>query len=206
MRKKNRIYLIEGVDGCGKQTQSEMLAAALGIEKVSFPRYGTVAAKALEAYLHGDLPLNAYGAAAAFALDRVAWVNEWRLTGAPDVVLDRYVFSNFAYQGAKFDTAEGAASFVSWAKDFEYQKLGLPKPSLMFYLTWEKEAWRKLLAERGGSKHDGKDIHESNMEYLDHVYDFGLSLARDEGAVIVRCDGKSREEIHGEILAVVKSL
>ena len=200
------MILIEGGDATGKDTQSRLLAAALGCEKVSFPRYGTPAAATLEAYLHGDLNLTPYAAAAAFALDRAAWAAEWRGAGEPSVVLDRYVFSNFAYQGARFPTEAEGLAFVEWAKEFEYGKLNLPKPDLMIYLTWGRETRHKLLSERGNAKHDGRDIHEENPAFLDKANDFGYKLAVDEGAVIVQCDGKSREQIHEEIKAIVAKM
>ncbi len=190
------IILIEGVDGSGKETQAKLLASRLGVEKISFPRYGTAGAKACESYLHGEVEMTPYGAAAAFAIDRAAWAKEWADSGKPSVIMDRYVFSNLAYQGAKFEDAQDAAAFVEWEKDFEYVKLELPKPNLMFYLVWGKAAWQNLLANRGGSKHNGADIHEQDLAYLSHVYDYGLNLAEREGGIIVRCDGMSREEIH----------
>ena len=203
--KKTSMFLVEGVDGCGKQTQSELLASALGAQKISFPRYGTPAAKRLEQYLHGEISLTPREAAVAFAEDRAAWAKEWREQGSPSVVLDRYVFSNFAYQGAKFADEREAASFVSWAKSYEYGELGLPIPDLMFYLVWEKKNWQALLASRGNAKHDGADIHESNLSYLEHVYDYGLKLAKEEGAQIVWCDGLSREAIHAKLMAGVNA-
>ena len=198
------LILIEGVDGSGKETQARMLAEALGAEKMSFPRYGVPAASAAEAYLHGETTFDAYAASLAFALDRVDWANQWRKDGEPTVVLDRFAFSNFAYQGAKFDDANEASAYIQWAKDLEYGRLGVPVPDKMFYLVWTKDAWHDLLASRGGSKHSGKDIHEGNLAYLDRVYDFGLDLAKREGAVIIYCDGLTREEIHEKIVAEIE--
>ncbi len=198
------LILIEGVDGCGKETQARLLAQYLGVEKQSFPRYGEPAAAVAEAYLHGEVKMDAYAASMAFALDRVDWANKWRESGEPTVVLDRFAFSNFAYQGAKFESREEALGYIEWAKALEYGKLGVPIPDKTIYLIWEKDAWHDLLAKRGGSKHAGKDIHESNLGYLDRVYDFGVDLAKREGAIIISCDGLSREAVHEKIVAAIE--
>lgn len=189
---KDILVDVEGVDGSGKETQAKKLAEFLGAVKQSFPRYGHPSAARLERYLHGEEVMDAYQASIAFAEDRADWARTWREKGCPTTVLDRFSFSNYAYQGVRVENHE---EYLRWAKAQEAQ-MGVPIPDKLIYLVWEKDAWLNLLLSRGSAKHTGKDIHESNLGFLNRVYDFGLALAKEEGATIIHCDGCSIDEVH----------
>ncbi len=197
------IILIEGCDGTGKETQANAVSKSLGFERISFPQYGTKTGDLIEAYLHGEVEMDAYAASAAYALDRVATMTEWKKRGSHDLVLDRYVFSNFAYQAMRLPEAE-REDYIAWARDFEYGRLALPKPDRMVYLMWSKPRWKEILLARKGNKHGGRDIHEDNLQYLESVYDWSVDLARREGAEVILCDGLDIPSVTEKILAVVR--
>ena len=80
--------VLDGLDGSGKGTQSELLAASLAAEGrsvklISFPHYGTPGAAAVEFYLGGKLgadpaATNAYAASTFYAVDRyLSFRTEW---------------------------------------------------------------------------------------------------------------------------------
>ena len=134
------LIAIEGVDGAGKRTLSEGLrkafeAVGTSVATLAFPRYGRsvtadVAAEALHGE-HGDLASSVYAMAMLFALDRAAAVGEIEALGRDHdvVILDRYVASNAAYSAARLrEDAAGAA--VAWVHRLEYERLGLPSPTL----------------------------------------------------------------------------
>ncbi|OHV03622.1 dTMP kinase [Mycobacterium talmoniae] len=143
------LIAIEGVDGAGKRTLSDGLAAAWragghSVATLAFPRYGAsvtadVAAEALHGE-HGDLAASVYGMAMLFALDRAAAREQIAgLQGDHDVViLDRYVASNAAYSAARLhQDADGAV--VEWVRRLEYQRLELPSPDWQVLLDVSPE-------------------------------------------------------------------
>lgn len=112
----------------------------------------------------GDKPddVNAYAASAFYAVDRVAsylqfWKKECDNGGV--ILSDRYVTSNIIYQMSKLPKEEWN-SFIDWLNDFEYEKLGIPKPDLVIYLDVEPEVSQKLMEKRYGGDNSKKDLHE----------------------------------------------
>lgn len=49
------------------------------------------------------------------------------------IVADRYSTSNIVFQMSKLPRDEWDA-FIQWVQDYEYNKLGLPKPDCTVYL------------------------------------------------------------------------
>ena len=208
---------IEGLDGSGKQTQTELMledlkGRGLRVESVSFPRYGRRSAVLVEDYLHGafgDDPscVNAYAASSFFAMDRFAsYLGEWRpLYEGCDVFLaDRYVTSNAIHQCSKLPRAQWEP-FLKWLFDFEYGKLGLPKPDKVFYLHLPVEFGQRLLSGRYSGDESRKDIHEHDVAYLracQQAAEFCCGYCGWERVECLR-DGALRgiEDIHSELMA-----
>lgn len=153
---KSKIIVIEGLDGSGKATQTKILCekfSALGkkVTKLEFPNYESPAAAPVKMYLDGEFgdkpdDVNAYAASAFYAVDRVAsylqfWKKECDNGGV--ILSDRYVTSNIIYQMSKLPKEEWN-SFIDWLNDFEYEKLGIPKPDLVIYLDVEPRFRRSL--------------------------------------------------------------
>lgn len=169
---KSKIIVIEGLDGSGKATQTKILCekfSALGkkVTKLEFPNYESPAAAPVKMYLDGEFgdkpdDVNAYAASAFYAVDRVAsylqfWKKECDNGGV--ILSDRYVTSNIIYQMSKLPKEEWN-SFIDWLNDFEYEKLGIPKPDLVIYLDVEPEVSQKLMEKRYGGDNSKKDLHE----------------------------------------------
>ena len=175
---KSKIIVIEGLDGSGKATQTKILCekiSALGkkVTKLEFPNYESPAAAPVKMYLDGEFgdkpdDVNAYAASAFYAVDRVAsylqfWKKECDNGGV--ILSDRYVTSNIIYQMSKLPKEEWN-SFIDWLNDFEYEKLGIPKPDLVIYLDVEPEVSQKLMEKRYGGDNSKKDLHEKNLRFL----------------------------------------
>lgn len=207
---------IEGLDGSGKETQTKLLRKALEeqgkrVEMLSFPRYGQTSAVLVESYLHGDFgtdpeSINAYGASSFFAMDRFAsFLREWKLLyEASDAFLaDRYVTSNAIHQCSKLPK-EQWEEFLGWLFDYEYVKLGLPKPDRVFYLHLDVEDSQRLLSERYGNDELKKDIHEHDIEYLKKCQAAAEFCANYCGWERIECvdNGSLRsiEDIHVELI------
>ena len=134
-----RLVVIEGIDGAGKRTLANGLTKTLEevgarVTSIAFPRYGkSIHADLVQEALyrgHGDLADSVYGMGLLYALDRRGAVDELRAErDAHDVVLlDRYVASNAAYGAARLHQ-DARGEFVSWVRELEIDRFGLPVPS-----------------------------------------------------------------------------
>lgn len=210
------LIVLEGLDGSGKATQAallyEVLKKRLGqVRKVDFPDYGSPSSALVKMYLNGDFgkdpgDVNAYAASSFYAVDRFAsfrrvWGEDYR-RGVP-ILCDRYATSNLIYQLVKLPWEEWEG-FIAWAEDFEYGRLGLPRPDRVVYLEMPVEISQELLARRYGEQGGKKDIHESHLAFLRACAQSAAFVAEKQGWAVITCgrDGKPlpREEIHRKVL------
>lgn len=210
-----KLIVIEGTDGSGKSTQFSLLAQRLEQEgkayrRIVFPRYSEPSSSLIRMYLGGEFgsnpdDVNAYAASTFYAVDRFAsfrmdW-GDWYSSGGL-VIADRYTTSNAVHQASKLPEGN-REDFWQWLYDFEYEKLGLPQPSLVLYLDVPTDYTEHLLRHREEATHTQADIHERNSEYLAACRQTGRSAARYSGWTVVQCvQGgvmRSIEDIHAEI-------
>lgn len=217
--KKGNLIVIEGLDGSGKATQSSKLItklSALDIPalKVSFPNYEDKAAGALKMYLDGEFgsdpsSVNAYAASTFFAVDRFSsYKRTWqgKLYTGTNVVCDRYTTSNAIHQMAKLPK-EQWDGFLNWLYDFEFDKLGLPRPSLVVYLDMDVAVSQALIESRCADKKIKKDIHEADIAYLNICREAAQYCAKKFDWKVVSCSSDSRvypvDEIAADVLDLV---
>ena len=81
------------------------------------------------------------------------------------MLCDRYTTSNAVHQASKL-SAEERDTFFRWLYEFEFGKLGLPKPDLVLYLDMPTGASVSLLRHREAATHTQADIHERDNAYL----------------------------------------
>ena len=214
-----KLIVIEGTDGSGKSTQFKLMAQRLEDENVPFrrlvfPRYSEESSALIRLYLGGAFgtnpsDVNAYAASAFYAVDRYAsykqdW-GQWYEQGGV-IVSDRYTTSNAVHQTSK-EPEEKQAEFLRWLYEFEYEKLGLPRPDLVIYLDVPTDCTEKLMRHREASTNTSADIHEKDMEYLATCRRIGRAAAKYYGWKTISCaeNGQMRsiEEIHDEIYRYV---
>ena len=215
------IIVIEGIDGCGKETQAKAVTELLQgmghvTRMISFPRYSSPSSSTAKMYLNGEFGksaerINPYQASSMFAVDRVAtYLKEIKpFMDASDFVLDRYVESNLIYQGAKIEDEAERKEFIDWEYDYEFRKLSLPIPDIVFLLNVSDKVYEGNIARRSsGSKHSGADIHESNLAFLRQAKKTGAQLALELGWNIIDCDDGEKmlpeEVITGKIMQGIK--
>jgi dTMP kinase len=175
---------IEGGDGSGKATQAGLLEEYLKAQgrpvfRVSFPRYDEDSAIYASRYLNGE-----YGedpnaihpdlASLPYAIDRFAAKPDIEAALAqPDgvVIADRYVASNLAHQGTKFDSADARHQFYDEDKHLEFDILGIPRPDLSIVLIVPTDiAQANVDKKQTRSYTDRKrDIHEGNSDHLERA-------------------------------------
>lgn len=210
-----KLIVIEGTDGSGKSTQFRLLTDRLESEQVKFqklvfPQYSEPSSALIRMYLGGEFgkspsDVNAYAASAFYSVDRYAsyrkvW-GKWYEEGGL-VVSDRYTTSNAVHQASK-EPEDKREDFLNWLYDFEYDKLGLPRPDLVIYLDVPTDFTEKMLRHRETETHTQADIHEQDMQYLSTCRRMGRTAAAHYGWTVIRCvrDGamRSMEDIHEEI-------
>lgn len=217
-----KLMVIDGLDGCGKSTQLELLDAALReraveYKQISFPDYAQPSSALVKMYLGGELggsasAVNAYAASSFYAVDRYAsftrfWADDYR-SGTP-IVAARYVTSNAIHQMTKLDRSEWDA-YLDWLSDYEYDKLGLPRADCVVFLDMPIEVSQKLLEKRYQGDVSQKDIHERDVGYLHSCREAALFAARKQGWHVVACsDGEnplSMEEIHQQLMSLFEDM
>lgn len=210
-----KLIVIEGTDGSGKSTQFRLLTGRLESEQVKFqklvfPQYSEPSSALIRMYLGGEFgkspsDVNAYAASAFYSVDRYAsyrkvW-GKWYEEGGL-VVSDRYTTSNAVHQASK-EPEDKREDFLNWLYDFEYDKLGLPRPDLVIYLDVPTDFTEKMLRHRETETHTQADIHEQDTQYLATCRRMGRAAADHYGWTVIRCvrDGamRSMENIHEEI-------
>ena len=210
-----KLIVIEGTDGSGKSTQFKLLAQRLEREgkrfhKLVFPQYSEESSALIRMYLSGQFgkkptDVNAYAASAFYAVDRYAsykkvW-QDWYERGGL-ILSDRYTTSNAVHQASK-EPKEKQGEFLSWLYEFEYDRLGLPRPDVTIYLDVPTQFTEMLMRSREAATGTHADIHEMDLDYLSTCREMGRAAAGHYGWTVIECvaDGKMRsiEDIHEEI-------
>lgn len=214
-----KLIVIEGLDGSGKSTQLDLLPKALkekGIncKSVSFPDYESDSSALVKMYLRGEFgtnpnDVNAFASSIFYTVDRFAsfkknWGEYYNNGGV--IVSGRYTTSNAVHQTSKLDKKDWE-NFLDWLYDFEYCKVGIPKPDKVIFLDMPIEVSQKLLSGRYKGDETKKDIHESDTEYLSKCREAATFTARYSGWSVIPCakDGEVRSiaDISKDILEEV---
>lgn len=174
-----KLIVIEGLDGSGKSTQSEliyrqMLSKNNDTKLISFPDYANPSSSLVRMYLGGEIAptlgdISAYAASSFYAVDRYAsykmhWQKDYE--NGTDILATRYVSSNAIHQMIKLPESEWD-SYLEWLDDYEHNKLGLPRPNDVIFLDMPRDIANRLILERYDNNSSKRDIHESDLTYLD---------------------------------------
>ena len=218
------LIVIEGLDGAGKSTQINRLneyltAGGFRCRQLHFPRtesqvYGDLIARFLRGELGDIHQVNPYLVALIYAGDRadfkptlVSWLNAGDM-----VLLDRYVYSNLAYQCAKIENEEDSKALREWILNLEFEYHQLPKPDLNIFLDVPfMFTQQKLTDSRDGDERKylqgKKDIHEADLDFQERVRESYLFLSKKDDFVKIDCsDGNnilSVDQIFNSILDVL---
>ena len=180
------LVVLEGLDGAGKSTQVKKLRTYLeslfgSLEYIHFPRYDApVYGDLISRFLRGDFGNNEQVhpqlVALLFAEDRHGAAPEMKATlnAGGHVLLDRYVYSNIAYQCAKLANPNQADDLREWIFNTEYGNFDLPRPDLNIFLDVPIGfVESKLKSQRDGADRGylegGQDIHEADIEFQKRV-------------------------------------
>lgn len=217
-----KLFVIDGTDGSGKQTQFELLKEHLtkeGIDykTVSFPNYDSPSSGLVKMYLSGEFGKNPkdvspYIASTFYAADRYATyttnLKEYYNEGGI-ILADRYTTANMVHQAGKIEDEEEREKFISWLFDLEFNIYGLPIPNKVFFLNMPPEKVAELIKNRENkfTHTQNKDIHESDPKHLQDSYNAACDVATKYEWNEIKCvknnEIRTREDIHNEIYNLV---
>ena len=219
------LVVLEGLDGAGKSTQVKKLRSYLesicgDIEYIHFPRYDApVYGDLISRFLRGDFGSNENVhpqlVALLFAEDRhgAAPGMKESLAEGRCVLLDRYVYSNIAYQCAKIGDPSEADKLREWIFNTEYGEFQLPVPDLNIFLDVPIGfVESKLKSQRGGDDRNylegGQDIHEADIEFQKRVRDiYRKQCELDPRFIRIDCSDEYGEMMApGAIFAIIKEV
>ncbi len=210
---------LEGLDGSGKTTQTELICKRLlqdGIDfkQIKLPDYESESSILVRKYLAGDFgknagDVNAYATSVLYAADRFAsftekWGNDYK--AGKLIFADRYTPANALYQMTKLNKNEWD-EYLEWLFDFEYNKIGIPAPDKVIFLDMPVEVSQRLMTERYNGDETKKDVHEANVEFLNSCREAALYAAEKYGWDVITCaengEPLSIEEINNKVYSLV---
>ncbi len=212
---------LEGLDGSGKTTQTELICKRLqadGIDyrRIKLPDYDSDSSILVRKYLAGDFgknagDVNAYAASVLYAADRFAsftekWGQDYK--DGKLIFADRYTPANALYQMTKLDKADWD-DFLQWLFDFEYNKIGIPAPDKVIFLDMPVDVSQRLMTSRYNGDESKKDVHEANVDFLNACREAALYAADKYGWSVICCaeNGKPLpiEVINDKVYEVLKA-
>jgi dTMP kinase len=218
------LVVLEGLDGAGKSTQVKKLRQYLeevfgSLEYIHFPRYDApVYGELISRFLRGDFGSNEAVhpqlVALLFAEDRHGAAPDMKRTlqAGGTVLLDRYVYSNIAYQCAKLKSADEADELREWILNTEYGQFDLPVPDLNIFLDVPIGfVESKLKSQRGGADREylegAQDIHEADIQFQVKVRDiYRKQCERDPKFIRIDCSDENGQMLPPDaIFAKIKS-
>ncbi len=196
---KGKLIVLDGLDGCGKSTQFVevgrcMRESGMKVKSISFPMYDKPSAALVKMYLRGEFSVvpdgvNAYAASSFYAVDRYAnykldWEKHYR--AGEWILASRYTTSNAIHQMSKLPKTQWD-DYLLWLEDYEYEKLALPRPDLVLFLSVPLELSQKLLGKRYAGDTSKKDIHESDLTYLEQCAEAARYAGEKLGWKMISC-------------------
>lgn len=222
--RKGKLVVIDGTDGSGKGTQTELLLKYLDEHKkknkyIDFPRYYTsFHGRMVGRYLKGEFgslqSASPYLTSLFYALDRLTARDEiidW-LEEGNTVVANRYTTSSMAFQTVRVEK-EKQPEFLKWLYDMEYKEHKLPKEDVVLFLYVPVEISQKLLEQKNKREYMGgkkKDINEADVKYQKDVLKLYLELAKKNPHwEVIKCvDGRGKllaiPKVHMKVITALK--
>lgn len=210
--------VIEGLDGSGKSTQIELIkeylvAREIPFKYLHFPRleegiFGKLIARFLRGEMGDNNEVDPYLVALIFAGDRweaKTMIEKWMAAGYL-VLVDRYVYSNIAFQCAKLNDTEEQIKLQKWILDLEFGNYKLPSPDLNIFLDVPFDFTKERLGS-GRTGDDRKylngqtDIHEQDLNFQGKVRKIYHSLCNEVDNInIVDCADKNGKMLSTNVI------
>lgn len=203
------LFVIEGVDGAGKSTQIKLLndffsKKGYDCEYMHFPRtetpyFGELIARFLRGEFGSLNEVDPYLVAMLYAGDRKdtsSIINSW-LTDGKIVLLDRYTYSNIAYQCAKLNEVSSQEKLMHWILSLEFNHFAIPVPDINIFLDvpfafTEKNLTKSRTGNDRNYLNGNRDIHEESMVFQKKVREIYLRVSEtDDHLAVIDCSNSN---------------
>jgi dTMP kinase len=204
-----KLFVIEGVDGAGKSTQIKLLrdffhkkgkdCEYLHFPRIETPYFGELIARFLRGEFGALNEVDPYLVAMLYAGDRKdasimisSWLKEGKI-----VLLDRYTYSNIAYQCAKLTAISDQIKLMNWILSLEFNHFAIPKPDLNIFLdvpfAFTENNLTNLRTGNDRNYLNGtRDIHEESLIFQKNVRDVYMRIAEtDERLAVIDCSSST---------------
>ena len=226
---KGRLIVIEGTDCSGKETQTKLLVEKLKndgrkVKRYSFPMYDTPTGRIVGGpylgkdyicdgwFSEGATHVNYKVASLYYAADRLYNIDKIMndIDNGIDVILDRYLYSNMAHQGAKLEDSNKRLELYKWLEELEINLLKLPIPDIKIFLHMPTDY--SLILKEG--REEKADQHESDINHLKNAEEAYKEIAEYYGFNTIECinnlntktvkDVRTIIDINEELYEIVK--
>ncbi len=196
----------EGIEGCGKTTQINLLAAFLKKKECPFlltrePGGTKIGEKIRQILLSSDHagmePMTEFFLYVADRIQHYRQVIAPALHAGKTVLCDRFADATTVYQGF------GRGLDLAWIQEVHARALENIKPDLTFLLDLPvevglKRAWKRLEQDKTAEDRFEKEA----LDFHQRIRDGYLTLARNEPGRIIVLDGmKEQGALHREIVS-----
>lgn len=218
----------EGLDGSGKSTQVRRLCSYFDHNKLEYkflhfpiidePNFGLLISRFLRGEMGSIAQVDPWIVAMLFAGNRWSIADDIRkyLSNNILVIVDRYVYSNMAYQVAKISNKEEKVRLRDWIYRLEYKTFNLPKPDINIFLDVPLGfVEQQLGSKRSGSDRSylqgGDDIHEADISFQRKVFnEYDLCSSQYTDLIRVPCYDRNgvmldEETIFSRLLSTITS-
>ncbi|GAB4139611.1 MAG: thymidylate kinase [Patescibacteria group bacterium] len=226
MNNKGKFFVIDGIDGSGKGTQTKMIIQRLIDENFplavyDFPQYGKRSCTMVEDLLNGKFGaienVSPYQASIFYAIDRyeASFNMKKDLLDGKIIISNRYVSSNQIHQSGKIDDQNELDKFLVWLEELEYGIFKIPKPDKVIFLNMPWQIAMELTKNKEARNYiqgiKKIDKAEESEEHQRRSYNRACSLVKrfDNWKEILcineKNEIKSPEEINEEIYQILKT-
>ena len=222
---KGKIIVIEGTDCSGKETQTKMIVEKLQRENIKckrlcFPNYDSPTGKIVGGpYLGKDYICDCWFDEGAvnvdpkvsslyYAADRKYNIKKIQqlIDEGVNVILDRYVYSNFAHQGGKILDKKKRFEMYNWLEKLEFDLLELPEADIKIFLHMPYEVSCELKKNRDESL----DQHELSKKHLIMAENAYKEIAQLYEFKTIECSNNNSprkiEEINDELYSYINKV
>jgi len=198
---KGKFIIIEGIDGCGGETQTNLLSdffinQGKQIEKLTYPQYDKPIGQLIHNFLYEKYDLSPEVQALIYFSEFVKDKEkiEEDIQKGKILISDRYFTSTLVYQGLRGVALE---KLISLSNLFN-----ISKPDLCIYLRISPETSKKRKSQE---KQGNLDRNEKDLEFLKNLVNMYDKIAKDN----LFCKWKiingeqSIEEVHDQIIKLI---